>query len=93
MADLISILVPVYNEAGTIAAVIDRLLTIELPAPREIIVINDGSRDNTRAVLDSLAGTSPLLTVLHVEPNRGKGHAVRMGIDRSKRHGRRDSGC
>ena len=84
MADLISILVPVYNEAGTIAAVIDRLLTIDLPAPREIIVINDGSRDNTRAVLDSLAGTSPLLTVLHADENRGKGHAVRMGIDRSK---------
>jgi glycosyltransferase involved in cell wall biosynthesis len=84
VADLISILVPVYNEAGTIAAVIDRLLTIDLPAAREIIVINDGSRDNTRTVLDSLAGTSPLLTVLHVDPNRGKGHAVRMGIDRSK---------
>ena len=84
MADLISILVPVFNEADTIGAVIERLLTIELPAPREIIVINDGSRDNTRAVLDSLAGTSPWLTVLHVDQNRGKGHAVRMGIDRSK---------
>jgi len=84
MAGLISILVPVFNEADTIGAVIERLLTIELPAPREIIVINDGSRDNTRAVLDSLAGTSPWLTVLHVDQNRGKGHAVRMGIDRSK---------
>ena len=84
MAELITIIVPVFNEADTIGAVIERLLTIDLPAPREIIVINDGSRDNTRAVLDSLAGTSPWLTVLHADQNRGKGHAVRMGIDRSK---------
>src|SRR5476649_1203942 len=83
MADLISIIVPVFNEAGTIGAVVERLLTIDLPAPREIIVINDGSRDSTRAVLDSLVGTSPLLTVLHADQNRGKGHAVRMGIARS----------
>ena len=84
MADLISIIVPVFNEAGTIRAVIERLLTIDLPAPREIIVINDGSNDDTRAVLKSLDGTSPWLTVLHADRNRGKGHAVRMGIDRSK---------
>lgn len=75
-APLISIIVPVYNEAATVAAVIDRLLTIDLPAPREIIVVNDGSRDGTRDVLDGLAGT-PLVTVIHAERNCGKGHAIR----------------
>lgn len=80
---LISIIVPVYNEAGTVAAVIDRLLTIDLPAPREIIVVNDGSRDGTREVLDALAGT-PILTVLHADQNRGKGHAIRMGLARAR---------
>ncbi len=61
------------------AAVLDRLLAIDLPAPREIIVINDGSRDGTREVLDGLA-SSPLLTVIHVDRNRGKGHAIRLGF-------------
>ena len=81
---LISIIVPVYNEGDTIAAVIDRLLTIDLPAAREIIVVNDGSRDATRRVLDGLAGSSPILTVLHADENRGKGHAVRLGLARSR---------
>ena len=79
--ELISIIVPVYNEAATVAAVIDRLLTIDLPAPREIIVVNDGSRDATRAVLEKIAGGHPPgLTVIHAEENRGKGHAIRLGF-------------
>jgi glycosyltransferase involved in cell wall biosynthesis len=82
-APLISILVPVFNEAGTVAAVIDRLLAIDLPAPREIIVVNDGSTDGTRAVLDRLPLT-PLLTVVHADRNRGKGHALRLGLERSR---------
>ena len=42
------------------AAVIERLLTIELPAAREIIVINDGSSDGTREVLDGLPANARL---------------------------------
>ena len=84
MPDLISIIVPVYNEGGTIAEVIRRLLTIDLPVPREIIVVNDGSRDATRSVLDDLAGTSPALILVHAAENRGKGSAVRLGLARSR---------
>jgi glycosyltransferase involved in cell wall biosynthesis len=80
---LISIIVPVFNEAGTVAAVIDRLLAIDLPAPREIIVINDGSSDRTREVLDSLPATAGV-DIVHVEHNRGKGHAVRLGLSRAR---------
>lgn len=76
----VSIIVPVYNESATIAAVVERLLTIDLPAPREVIVVNDGSRDATRKVLDGLANRSPELKIVHVEDNRGKGHAVRLGF-------------
>jgi glycosyltransferase involved in cell wall biosynthesis len=80
---LISIVVPVYNEAGTIQAVIDRLLSIDLPAAREIIVVNDGSTDGTREALDAMRRREAV-AVVHVTPNRGKGHAVRLGISRSK---------
>jgi glycosyltransferase involved in cell wall biosynthesis len=80
---LISIIVPVFNEARTVAAVIQRLLTIELPAAREIIIVNDGSSDGTRAVLDALP-LDPVVTIVHSDRNRGKGHAVRLGIARTR---------
>jgi glycosyltransferase involved in cell wall biosynthesis len=80
-AELISIVVPVFNEAATVAAVVERLLTIELPAPREIIVVNDGSRDATRSVLDAVAASNrPDVTILHGDENRGKGFAIRQGF-------------
>ncbi len=80
---LLSIIVPVYNESATIAAVIDRLLTVDLPLDREIIVVNDGSRDGTRAVLDSLPPRDGI-TIVHLPENRGKGFAVRTGLARSR---------
>ena len=86
-AELISIIVPVYNEEATIAAVVRRLLTLPLPAPREVIVVNDGSHDGTRQALDtldSLDGDPSALRVLHLERNRGKGHAVRVGFGEAR---------
>ena len=76
---LVSVIVPVYNESATVGAVIDRLLTIDLPAEREIIVVNDGSSDGTRDVLTALDGT-PRLRIVHADRNRGKGHAIRLGL-------------
>ncbi len=82
MAPLISIVVPVYNEARTVAAVIERLIAIDLPAPREILVVNDGSTDGTREVLD-LITQRPELRVIHADRNGGKGSAIRIGFQRA----------
>lgn len=82
-ARLVSIIVPVYNEAGTVAHVIGRLLAIDLPIAREIIVVNDGSTDGTRAVLDRLP-PSPSVRIVHAAENRGKGAAIRRGIDEAR---------
>jgi glycosyltransferase involved in cell wall biosynthesis len=84
LAGLLSIIVPVYNESATIGAVIDRLLTIDLPVDREIIVVNDGSTDGTRAVLDAVATGRDRVAVVHLPANRGKGHAVRVGLARTR---------
>jgi glycosyltransferase involved in cell wall biosynthesis len=81
---VISIVVPVFNEATTVRAVIDRLLSIELPASREIIVVNDGSLDDTAAVLDAVDARTPELTIVHVGVNRGKGHAIRVGLSHAR---------
>jgi glycosyltransferase involved in cell wall biosynthesis len=80
---LVTIIVPVFNEAATVAVVIDRLLNIDLPAPREIIIVNDGSTDGTRAALEHMT-PSPMVSVIHADGNRGKGHAVRLGLSRAR---------
>ena len=79
----LSIIVPVYNEARTVRAVIDRLLTIELPVPREILVVDDGSTDGTGDVLDRAAGEGLAVTVIRMPQNGGKGTAIRTGLARA----------
>jgi glycosyltransferase involved in cell wall biosynthesis len=76
----LSIIVPVYNEAATCRTVIDRLLAVSLPLPREIIVVNDGSTDSTTAVLDAAISEGLPITVLHAPQNAGKGSAIRQGL-------------
>ncbi len=87
-AELLSIIVPVYNEVGTVRAVIDRLLVIDLPVPREILVVDDGSTDGTREVLATLgtrdSGIESRLVVIHAERNAGKGAAIRLGLDSAR---------
>lgn len=81
--ELLSIIVPVYNEARTVRAVVERLLTIELPVAREILVVDDGSTDGTREVLDGIEVDRLAVTVLRAERNGGKGSAIRRGLERA----------
>jgi glycosyltransferase involved in cell wall biosynthesis len=84
-AELLSIIVPVYNEVRTVLAVIDRLQAIDLPVAREILVINDGSTDGTREVLESgIRGPGSGIRVIHVDPNAGKGAAIRCGFNEAR---------
>jgi glycosyltransferase involved in cell wall biosynthesis len=82
LAHLLSIVVPVYNEKRTVADVIERLLTIDLPVAREIVVVNDGSTDGTSQVLDQIP-PRPELRIVHAEKNGGKGSAIRIGFSRA----------
>ena len=79
----LSIVVPVYNESRTVVAVVDRLLAIDLPVPREIVVVNDGSTDGTRAALDGMAPRPGLVQIVHQAHNAGKGSAIRTGFARA----------
>ena len=75
----LSIIVPAYNESGTILRVLDDLLCLDIPGKKlEIIVVNDGSTDATRTHVDSI--DDPRLVTIHHETNLGKGAAVRAGI-------------
>ena len=71
----LSVLVPVFNEAATVQAALKRVLDVDYPCAVEVVVVDDGSTDGTRAVLDQVE--DPRL-VKHAHPvNRGKGAAIR----------------
>jgi glycosyltransferase involved in cell wall biosynthesis len=84
VSELLSIVVPVYNEEATVGAVVERLLAIDLPVAREILVVNDGSTDGTRAVLDGLPARAEVLRIVHAAVNGGKGRAIRTGFDQAR---------
>ena len=81
--ELLSIIVPVYNEVRTSRAVVERLLAIDLPVAREIIVIDDGSTDGTSEALATIVKDGLAVIVIHAGKNSGKGSAIRLGLQRA----------
>jgi glycosyltransferase involved in cell wall biosynthesis len=76
----LSVVVPVFNERNTLVEILRRMRAVELPdgIEREIIVVDDGSNDGTRDVLNQV-GDSTVRVVMH-EANLGKGAALRTGF-------------
>jgi glycosyltransferase involved in cell wall biosynthesis len=79
----VSVLVPVYNEVATVCTLLERVLAV--PIPKQIVVVDDCSRDGTQDVLDRFAATVPddphnrLVVLKHAE-NQGKGAAIRTAV-------------
>ena len=75
----ISVVIPVYNEAATIAELISRVQGVDIS--KEVIVVDDGSTDGTREVLARLEKRYDNLRVFLQAKNRGKGAALRTGFE------------
>lgn len=74
----LSVIIPCYNERGTVAEIIKRVHAVVPEA--EIVVVDDGSTDGSREILEALNGSHPRVRVMLHEKNSGKGAAVHTGI-------------
>ncbi len=74
---LISIIIPVFNESKTVAAVIKRIN--DLPVAKEIIVVDDGSTDGSKEIIAALAKQYAFSLITH-SPNKGKGASVLAAV-------------
>ena len=79
----LSVIIPAYNEAGNIMATLENVATAfeTLAIPHEILVIDDGSRDDTAAIVERARGRYPAVRLLKNEKNMGFGWSYRRGVD------------
>jgi len=79
---LLSVIVPCYNERATVAELLRRVR--EVPIDKEIIIVDDQSTDGSRDVVAKLAAQHPEIRQLVQPVNRGKGAAIRRGIEEAR---------
>ncbi|MEW6102350.1 MAG: glycosyltransferase family 2 protein [bacterium] len=77
---LLSVIMPVYNEKDTIEEIIKKIEAINLP--KEIIIIDDYSSDGTREIIEQRINQKNVIKLFHSE-NRGKGSAIRTGLEKA----------
>lgn len=78
----VSLIIPVLNEEKTLAIIIDKCSS--QPAVKQLVIVNDGSTDNTRNILDKISkkNSKLFITVLHHKRNMGKGAAIKTGLSK-----------
>jgi glycosyltransferase involved in cell wall biosynthesis len=76
---LITVIMPVYNERATLRGALERLLKTDLFIPFEVVVADDGSTDGSLATIRHLLD-EPRIRVVRAPKNRGKGAAIRGGL-------------
>ena len=79
----LSIVMPVYNERATIEEITDKVRAVDAGIERELVIVDDGSTDGTRELLAQRGSSNSDVRVFFHESNRGKGAAVRTGIERA----------
>lgn len=83
MKDGVSLIIPVLNEEKTLLTIFDKCAAQSVV--KQLVIINDGSTDNTKSILNKISkksNTKPLITVVHHQCNLGKGAAIRTGLSK-----------
>jgi glycosyltransferase involved in cell wall biosynthesis len=78
----LSILIPCYNEENTIVPVLQKIIEAECGLHKEIIIVNDGSTDNTANIIDNFICSNPDINIrqLQNENNKGKGASIQTAL-------------
>lgn len=76
----LSVVIPVYNEEATLEEIVRRVQAT--PFEKEIVLVDDGSRDRSRAIMGQLAAAHPNVRCFHHEKNSGKGAALSTGFSK-----------
>jgi dolichyl-phosphate beta-glucosyltransferase len=82
----LSVVIPAYDEAARILPYLERIISYLAGRgePYEILVVDDGSRDDTAALVEKLQAEEPAVRLIRLERNGGKGRAVRAGMREAK---------
>jgi len=82
----VSVVVPVYNEEGSIRALYDKVASVlrTLDRPYEMILVDDGSRDGTLSLAREIAARDPRFRVIELRRNYGQTAAIMAGIDHAR---------
>lgn len=85
MESKLSIVIPAYNEEKTLEELVNKVLEVQLPYnfTKEIVIVNDGSKDNSWQIMLKLAATHKEINSIQNEKNLGKTQTVRNGILKS----------
>jgi glycosyltransferase involved in cell wall biosynthesis len=75
----LSVIIPVYNEEGTVQELIERVKRVNIE--KEIIIVNDGSKDQTLSILKAAVEGLADIKIISYPDNRGKGYAIRQGLN------------
>ena len=76
----LSVIIPVYNEEKTILSILNKVQALDI-IKKEIIIVNDGSNDNTKNILEKIKNKN--VKIFHHIKNQGKGAAIRTGITKT----------
>ena len=79
MPAMLTVVIPTYNEAGTLQEVVARVQAVDVPI--EIIIVDDASTDGSADVAARIAASADNVTLLRHDRNRGKGRALRTGFE------------
>lgn len=76
---LVSVIIPAYNESRTIKEILRRVLSV--PLRIEVLIVNDGSSDSTKELIENLVDQENSIFAVHHTKNRGKGRAIRTALE------------
>ena len=89
MIKSISIIYPIFNEEKRLLRTINDIKKFDKSKnsiKKEYILVNDGSTDNTLSLIKKEFNNNKKIRIINYRPNRGKGYALKLGVELSKNH-------